>query len=452
MMENKKNVKLLIAAILGIIGVMRYKFLLAGMLFTSIFLAAGCDPADIEPMTINEDGSVTLTGDYEYVDPTNPPPDSRILYPVNPAGVSIKTAYTDSAGKKYVELTGTVPQWTITGGGVSANGIPEGLHQIKTTSATQPTDYPRPIIAAGDQVYDYMTYRGKDIPLENNIRLGSLYNNAEYTAVTISGLASGLGITLKETGNTIRLFTENYLNVGSQQDMTDFDRTAFQWRRRTFGNDPNYFSFASGPKRGSGTGGLNILVWNGASPKSTTLEFSYDGGRTWNKTVVDYSGVSFEYVPLEYMAWYKAPPQQYYPTPSGSDPVTLFDKVPKPTNPGGALGVIYNFSVTIERTAKSEVDNFLIPSFYPSNASNKQFYLMENGIKTTFVEDHNRRIEIADRIKITCKDSVTTGTTETFTIFCDTYPPGVNPLDPVSHKQQELVPIAIELKLEVVYL
>jgi hypothetical protein len=134
MMENKKNVKLLIAAILGIIGVMRYKFLLAGMLFTSIFLAAGCDPADIEPMTINEDGSVTLTDAYVYIDTTPPPlplPSRSRSIPVNPAGVSIKTAYTDSAGKKYVELTGKVPQWTNTNAeGVSANGIPEGLTQI----------------------------------------------------------------------------------------------------------------------------------------------------------------------------------------------------------------------------------------------------------------------------------------------------------------------------------
>jgi hypothetical protein len=420
---------------------MQYKFLLAGMLFTSFFLAGGCGPADIEPMIVNEDGSVSLTDAYVYKDATPAPvlaphPYPTQSIPVNPAGVSIKTAYTDSAGNKRVELMGKVPQWTNTGDGVSANGIPEGLHKIITGNApvTQLTDYPRPTIAAGDQVYDYTPtpYRGKDIPLENNIRLGSLYNTAKYTAVTISGLAeSKLGITMKETGSTVRLFTEAYLNAGGQ-NMTDYDRSAFQWRRITFGSDPNKFPFGSylDIPRGSGSGGLNVLVWEGATPKNTALEFSYDGGRTWTKTVVDYSGVSFEDVPLEYMAWYKAPQAQYYPNAnSGIDPVTAIVKTPKLPAPAGALGDISDFNVTIGgRGGNSIADNFLIPSFYPANATNKQVYLTSDntpqGSKMSIDDrDGEWTVEIADRIRVTCKKDGAAD--KTYRIFCDTYPPEV---------------------------
>jgi hypothetical protein len=276
------------------------------------------------------------------------------------------------------------------------------------------------------------------MPLENNIRLGSLYNNAKYTAVTISGLVESkpTGAMMKETGSTIRLFTEAWLNSQGQGNMPDYDRITFRWRQLTFGNYPNAFSIITNSDpifRGSNGGGLNILIWDGASPKSTTLEFSYDGGRTWNKTVVDYSGVSYEEVPLTYMAWYKGS-SPYYPDPNTAVIFNFDPPLAISPNPTSGTEDIYTFSGEIRnfKFTNSSIDNFLIPSFYPSNATNKQVYLTDTngptGNKISIISDANWTIEIADRIRVTCnKEGATDGT---YNIFCDTYPPG-GPSTPV---------------------
>lgn len=427
------------------------------MLFISSLFMTTCNEAVVGSMTKLEDGSVWLTSDYVYLDKTTAIPTMLpTAYPVNPEGISIKTAYIDSEGIRHIEVMGTVRAYQRTDAGTRANGIPDGLHAIKRqdTGNYFPTDYVAPAIMT--PVYPGSATMPKDVPLENLISLKSLYENSNYTAITISGLAgSASWIRMKETTQTVLLYTDQYLN-GFTSAAAMYNKQSPAFRELIFTLDPNVFwdggHMPSGTliERGSG-GGLNLLLWSGASPRKSTFDFSTDSGKTWNTTIVDYSGVSFEPADLQYMAWYNVAPTSYYPPyNTGTNPINV-TAITKGTITGNtytagspdANDIYTGFEITVDELALGlAVDDFLTPSFYPISAANKQVYMtndnLANGPKTSIRQDLNLRVEIADRIRVT---RLTPNAIDLeISIFCNTYPPSASP--------GTAVPIELRMKID----
>jgi hypothetical protein len=407
---------------------MRNKFFFTGIFFTSLFFLVTCNPADMGLASVYEDGSAWLVADYKYE--TNiavPPPFSVKSYPVNPEGIGIKTAYRTSDGVGHIELAGTVLAYKDS----LANGIPEGLHKIQqpdnsSAGLSMNTDFK--VTTPTNTVYPSSPITIKDVLLEDAISLKSLYNYGNYTAVTIGGLVKSASmITVKETTSTVRLYTDQYkATTGSNVYIVNSD-----YRQVYYGKNPNFFwvegapSLGTSPEipRGYGSGGLSLLLWDGASPKSSTFEISYNSGRTWNTTIVDYSGVSFEATDLKYMAWYKG--NGVFPNQFSSN-ITVSTVTPDTPN---SSGIVETFAVDVALTGPGPyyVDDFVTPSFYPISAANKRVYLKQNNLPTGAQTDSvpltdGGTIRIADRIRIDISDTTAPIAGTDYIIYCDTYP------------------------------
>jgi hypothetical protein len=331
-------------------------------------------------------------------------------------------------------------------------------------------------MAYGGQTAVY-TYNGAalDVPLENMISLRALYDNPAYTAVTISGLAKAQGARVREKNDSLLLFTKQTI-APYGQFTTVFDsasvpayRTGSSFNINNFtreGQDISYPGQAAMPLRGSSTprgsgeyeggGGYNVLIWDGANlrgaKKQAQMDFSYDiERRRWEKTVVDWTDVKFAAVPLQYMAWYVSA-GIYYPNQN----VYFKGTAPYIEKTELDAGVYKTFTLSIDGTKlllpPVDVDNFLIPSFYPANSTEKKVYLTEKnapidptfgGTKLTelaFDPDGNPLtgalfdsegiplysyiVEIYDRIRIRKGIPATADTT--VNIYCDTKPPKDN--------------------------
>lgn len=500
-----------------------------GILFFAVLVfgvfATTCKQTSVPTMMKDESGRVRLTGHYIF--PFDAGMDPKVIdadlswpwnvrvSPVNPSGVGIKSVYKASDRSTHVELNGTVMAYNDFG---NQNGIPEGLHAIVTSQTYYPTttiphtitdtiietDYPIPALpyetaAYTDQIKTLMA--GKtvplDIPLEKMISLSGLFKNSKYTAVTVSGLARSHRTRAREKNESLLLFAKSATSPYGGFSAI-FDAASIPaYREISYDLDPNLFSYKGRdtalnptrmPLRGSSIegGGYNVLIWDGAAEtrgwkKQAQFDFSYDYGRTWERTVVDWSDVKFTDVPLQYMAWYVAEIGEPYP-------YGVLFKPPLPTLPTLVRspiedGVYEDFSATIYGLIEAQPsDNFVFPSFYPANSTEKKVYvtvdnqpvvsvpnddpndprklkgiaLVDGNLDGTITISEKARydyfVEIADRVRITTgshfRQTDPNGVPadgQEIKIFCNTKPPE-NPQTPAVVRGT--VPVSLTLTID----
>jgi hypothetical protein len=383
-----------------------------------------CKEAVIPLMSRDVDG-IALAPSYTYPNSQtalSPYITKYSNFPVNPEGVGIRSVTQRSDGVTNIVLSGKV---SGTRDGMSANGIPEGLHGI--TSLV--TDYPTMPTLSDPTPADYPRYRYPDdhllkgepldILLERQISLFSVSENAKYTAITLNGMVlTRPGVLINESNESIRLFAQYrpFFNRATKLNVFPAERVTY------FTKDPNWFLVDGLTEQdgvgndGYSRGGFGVLIWDGASPKTAAFEILYDGDRTQRRFLVDWNAVTFEDVPLQYMAWYTTPPAPAPAPDSKGDIVTVERVGPTPTTV-----IVENFTVLVKNVgtmlAGTSIDNFVTPSFYPSNATNKRVAIPECNLG-------DFTVEIADRIKITRIGTATGSTGDgSFTATCDTYPP-----------------------------
>jgi hypothetical protein len=351
-------------------------------------------------------------------------------FPVNPAGVSIRSVTQTSDGVTNIILTGQVNSTTSivlrdTGGtqeAASAGGIPAGLHSIATPAAIV-TDYPIPVLPDPYPRYAYpadhpFARQPLDIPLEDQISLASISKNSNYTALTFSGMVlSRSGVRVDEFNESLRLSAQlrPFYNTAINTNAFPAERSMY------FYNDPNLFLLNGSENRdvsaGRPRGGFDVLIWDGAAKKTAAFAILYDGDRTPRRFLVDWNAVSFENVPLQYMAWYNTP------SPTLPEGVTV-----SAVGPTSGYNSIYTVTVTGvgKMATATSIDNFVTPSFYPANATNRSVSI------TSGYDTGDFDVEIADRIKVTRNPTSSKGYAGTFEVVCQTYPPSDIPVPPTT--------------------
>jgi len=375
-----------------------------------------------------------------------PPVIPKMIFPVNPKGAELKSCYEISTLKYEVNIGGEVDC-----------GIPSGLKNILLPlgGSYYSTDY----------FYNAVTYRldgsssvstlwydsaFSEEFLEDSISFSALYDNSKYTALTISGFDyMEPYVSVKEYNNSLHVLSQSayYLGVNYNPSLDPMYKSVF------YKKDPRCF-LASGKestnsvnipmRRGvtydetstnpwqyvqNGMGpGFSFILWDGASTKNAVFKFSNDSEITWHETEVRWDTLKFNDVPLQYVAWYsitqdknvKATP----PSTSGSAPVATNNIYEDFTMGAYSVGADIT-DIALQLTGVTNtIDNFVLPSFYPANASTKRLYLMNSAGTSAingkeYVYDGYVKAELADRI---CLTAVSTGST-VVVVGCDTFPP-----------------------------
>jgi len=371
------------------------------LFFGLIASLIGCE-ADIPELTtgVSAEG-YAKTADY--------PLSNGDAHPVNPIGLNVGPAVENSNGVVSMELSGAVPC-----------GIPPALQEIVDGNTQVQTDYPYHHTkwnTPAEDLYYYTdnpdpsdpTKGNHDKPLENMISLKALSSeyNSQYAAVTLTLPNIGAGVTVDETNDSLKLLTEKYYNEGSNARY-DVDANNMPWHRSiTYSNNenPNYFAYVSADKYtnnqieyptpgGPDTnklnkGGMSFLIWKGGKQNATV--------KANNQTIkFDWSRVNFKSEPLIYAAW--------YPLPST---IISLDPATDPPNGNNPLPD-FHYKVTVpigNASTGAWVDNFITPSFYPENSTEKRVTLATTRIETTPANPEDEggsyiTVSLADRIRL----------------------------------------------------
>ncbi|MDR0409925.1 MAG: hypothetical protein LBH18_05965 [Spirochaetaceae bacterium] len=222
---------------------------------------------------------------------------------INAPELNIKYAYKSSDEVTHIVLRGQID-----------NGIPEGL---LWSSDTDP--------ASGTYGVPSGTYGGRGdfkigtLSVEatgGSVAIGSLYFDPGwvmggfYTAVVLEGIVDNTtGMTITETNESLRLFSEQYRDSRYPDDAI-FSESADgkMQRKNTYIYDPNNFRPWPDPgegvpepynnRPGAPRGGYYILISKKANPPSAFLKIEYADGSKKN-IEIDYSEVELrEKVPL----------------------------------------------------------------------------------------------------------------------------------------------------------
>ena len=354
--------------------------------------------------------------------------------PVNPMGIAIKQVKSFSDGSVAIILGGTSV----------INGIPDGLRQVywpytgvtgDISGSPSPgvtsikTDYP--VTGVGLPTSGPFMFPFTDVPIEDMISLKKVNQNAKYTAVTISGMVGhDRFIDVREENESLRLLTQYYID-GYNANSALYNTNRYpMYRGIVYYQDPNFFSNSGfnpippvvyrGPQQGQ-RGGFNVLIWDGANPKQATFNVSYDNGRTFKKTTVDWNAVQFKNVALTNVKWVEAPPgivnSQY-----------ALIAVSGTSSPYAATITLDQYTQDHYFPPRTSIAEGGQPQFTPANATVKRFYFTGSGtVRDGVYYGSGVAAELGDRVRVWAIKGAGTVTGETIDLCIDVVDPSGSP-------------------------
>ncbi|MDR0551406.1 MAG: hypothetical protein LBG72_05255 [Spirochaetaceae bacterium] len=250
------------------------------------------------------EGKVYLTPGFKYSPAGEAGPEYDIN--VNPNGILIASANLDSSGTYNIELEGNIK-----------SGIPIGLRRFKRANPK----FDNNNTASGDKYYRFGDYdvqvypdRTYDpdpfVPNPNytpHIKVPES-GNAKFTAVTISGILQAkdkkgnqrdlYNISIKQKNEALKYYnSSNTSGTGWTNTIDTESGTMVTQYAVSNGLQQHPYNFLGttiqrgGISDNSETGGLSLLLWDGASSKTVDFTITYkDGGIT--KAHIDYSKVT----------------------------------------------------------------------------------------------------------------------------------------------------------------
>ncbi|MDR2481492.1 MAG: hypothetical protein LBD07_04260 [Spirochaetaceae bacterium] len=399
-----------------------------------------CSDAIIPYAMIGDAGSYDLTSPYELVDTSTSTSPIITVHDVNTGGISIKTVRERSDGSVEILL----------GGSNVVSGIPAALHNVvpspTTTYNREQTDYPiSPGFADGTSIVGVADDMASfDHTLEDFISLASVSRNAKYTVVTITGMIEhGKFIEIQEQNESLRLFSNYYVSGYNAATAVFNENRHPMYRDRVYYFDPNYFSAGgynppAGRFRPRGNkeqgGGFDVLIWDGANPKRATFSVSYDNGRTYKKTIVDWSAVRFAEVPLYGVVWETLDEDGLVVNNRDGDPFANLNIEVNGPAPNYTATINLNlYPDGADTPPPLSVAVGAYPIFTPMNATAKRFYLETGGIKySSSVDINGIRVELSDRIRVSAIKGASSGGPVDVIVYIDTVDPATgNPGVPV---------------------